>query len=105
MDPWMPYIIPPDSQRKLKSKCKGEPSKKKFRITIAMHLLTPCTKYAKGVIGSYKSKKHSSHFVILIFLTFKLIEKAKYIHMIKIRRHLNVVGKTQNQEFLEIKVV
>jgi hypothetical protein len=24
MDPWMPYIIPPDSQRKLKSKCKGE---------------------------------------------------------------------------------
>jgi len=25
--------------------------------------------------------------------------------MIKIRRHLNVVGKTQNQEFLEIKVV
>ena len=55
------------------------PSKKKFRITIAMHLLTPCTKYAKGVIGSYKSKKHSSHFVILIFLTFKLIEKAKYV--------------------------
>ena len=46
---------------------------------------------------------YAVHLPVYFLLNFK--NHGIVIHMIKIRRHLNVVGKTQNQEFLEIKVV